>query len=191
VLINNAGIGSGAPPARRQVSADGYELRFAVNYLAHFLLTYRLLPLLRRSTAARIVNVASVGQQPIDFEDVMLENAYDGLRAYRQSKLAQVMFTFDLAEELSGSGVTVNSLHPASLMNTKMVRETDYFGGPISTVEEGARAVESLATSPELEGVSGEYFNGQQRARANAQAYDEEARRRLRELSRQLTGEAR
>jgi NAD(P)-dependent dehydrogenase (short-subunit alcohol dehydrogenase family) len=188
VLINNAGIGSGAPPARRELSADGYELRFAVNYLAHFLLTYRLLPLLRRSTPARIVNVASVGQQPIDFEDVMLEHEYDGLRAYRQSKLAQVMATFDLAKELSGSGITVNSLHPASLMDTKMVRETDYFGGPISTVEEGAQAVEYLATSPELEGVSGEYFDGQRRASANAQAYDEEARRRLRQLSRQLTG---
>jgi NAD(P)-dependent dehydrogenase (short-subunit alcohol dehydrogenase family) len=188
VLINNAGIGSGAPPARRELSADGYELRFAVNYLAHFLLTYRLLPLLRRSTPARIVNVASVGQQPIDFEDVMLEHEYDGLRAYRQSKLAQVMATFDLAKELSGSGITVNSLHPASLMDTKMVRETDYFGGPISTVEEGAQAVEYLATSPELEGVSGEYFDGQRRASANAQAYDEEARRRLRQLSQQLTG---
>jgi NAD(P)-dependent dehydrogenase (short-subunit alcohol dehydrogenase family) len=73
VLINNAGIGAGSRPGRRELSADGYELRLAVNYLAHFLLTYRLLPLLRRSTPARIVNVASVGQQPIDFEDVMLE----------------------------------------------------------------------------------------------------------------------
>jgi NAD(P)-dependent dehydrogenase (short-subunit alcohol dehydrogenase family) len=187
VLINNAGIGAGSRPARRETSADGYELRFAVNYLAPFLLTYRLLPLLRRSAPARIVNVASVGQQPIDFDDVMLEDGYDGLRAYRQSKLAQVMFTFDLAEELSESGITVNSLHPASLMNTKMVLETDYFGGPMSTVEEGAHAVEYLATSPELDAVTGEYFNGEHRARANAQAYDKEARRRLRMLSQELT----
>jgi NAD(P)-dependent dehydrogenase (short-subunit alcohol dehydrogenase family) len=187
VLINNAGIGSGARPAGRETSVDGYELRFAVNYLAPFLLTYRLLPLLRRSTPARIVNVASVGQQPIDFDDVMLEDGYDGLRAYRQSKLAQVMFTFDLAEELSESGITVNSLHPASLMNTKMVLETDYFGGPMSTVEEGAHAVEYLATSPELDAVTGEYFNGEHRARANAQAYDKEARHRLRMLSQELT----
>ncbi len=187
VLINNAGIGAGSRPARREMSVDGYELRFAVNYLAPFLLTYRLLPLLRRSTPARIVNVASVGQQPIDFDDVMLEEGYDGLRAYRQSKLAQVMFTFDLAEELSQSGITVNSLHPASLMNTKMVLETDYFGGPMSTVEEGAHAVEYLATSPQLDAVTGEYFNGERRARANAQAYDKEARRRLRMLSQQLT----
>jgi NAD(P)-dependent dehydrogenase (short-subunit alcohol dehydrogenase family) len=188
VLINNAGIGSGSRPGRRELSADGYELRFAVNYLAHFLLTYRLLPLLRRSTPARVVNVSSAGQQPIDFEDVMLEDGYNGLRAYRQSKLAQVMATFDLAEELSQSGVTVNCLHPASLMDTKMVRETDYFGGPMSSVEEGAHAVEYLATSLELDGVTGEYFDGEQRARANAQAYDKEARRRLRLLSRQLAG---
>jgi NAD(P)-dependent dehydrogenase (short-subunit alcohol dehydrogenase family) len=188
VLINNAGIGSGSRPGRRELSADGYELRFAVNYLAHFLLTYRLLPLLRRSTPARVVNVSSAGQQPIDFEDVMIEHGYDGLRAYRQSKLAQVMATFDLAEELSQSGITVNCLHPASLMDTRMVRETDYFGGPMSSVEEGAHAVEYLATSLELDGVTGEYFDGEQRARANAQAYDKEARRRLRLLSRQLAG---
>ena len=88
VLINNAGIGAGLRQARCEKSTDGYELRFTVNYLASFLLTHRLLPLLRRSAPARIVNVASVGQQPIDFDDVMLEDGYDGLRAYRQSKLA-------------------------------------------------------------------------------------------------------
>lgn len=188
VLINNAGIGAGSRPDRRELSTDGYELRFAVNYLAHYLLTHRLLPLLRRSAPARIVNVASVGQEPIDFDDVMLENKYNGLRAYRQSKLMQIMFTFDLAEELDGSGVTVNSLHPASLMDTNMVRESDYFGGPMSTVEQGARAVEYLATSPELEGVTGEYFSGQRRARADDQAYNREARRRLRILSQELAG---
>lgn len=187
VLINNAGIGAGLRQSRREKSADGYELRFAVNYLAPFLLTQRLLPLLRRSAPARIVNVASVGQRPIDFDNVMLEDGYDGLRAYRQTKLALVMFTFDLAEDLRKTGITVNSLHPATLMSTRMVLETDYFGGPISTVEEGAHAVEYLATSPELTGVTGEYFDGKQRARANAQAYDKEARRRLRILSEQLT----
>jgi NAD(P)-dependent dehydrogenase (short-subunit alcohol dehydrogenase family) len=187
-LINNAGLGAGLRQSRREKSADGHELRFAVNYLATFLLTYRLLPLLRRSVPARIVNVASVGQQPIDFDDVMLENRYDGLRAYRQSKLALVMFTFDLAEELRESGITVNSLHPASLMPTRMVLETDYFGSPMSTIEEGAQAVEQLAASPDVEGVSGEYFDGKQRGRANPQAYDKEARRRLKMLSHQLTG---
>lgn len=188
VLVSNAGIGAGMRGSGRQVSTDGHELRFAVNYLAPFLLTHLLLPLLRRSAPARIVNVASVGQQAIDFDDVMLETAYDGLRAYRQSKLAQVMFSFDLAEALRPSGVNVNVLHPASLMDTAMVRDTDYFPGPMTSIAEGAQAVERLAWAPELEGVTGEYFDGLSRARAHAQAYDAEARRRLRELSERLTG---
>lgn len=119
---------------------------------------------------------------------ILVTGATDGLRAYRQSRLATVMFTFDLAEDLAGGGVTANSLHPASLMNTKMVFETDYFGSAMTTVEEGADAVEYLATSPELEGVTGEYFDGKQRARAHAQAYDMQARRRLRTLSKQPVG---
>jgi NAD(P)-dependent dehydrogenase (short-subunit alcohol dehydrogenase family) len=188
VLINNAGIGARSREARRELSADGYELRFVVNYLSHFLLTYLLLPLMRKSAPARIVNVSSVGQQPLDMNDVMMERGYDDLRAYRQSKLAQVMFTFDLARELEGSEVTVNCLHPASLMNTKMVLRSSYFGDPLSTIEEGAEAVEYLAASPGLMDVSGEYFNGTQKARANAQAYDEETRRRLREVSFKLAG---
>jgi NAD(P)-dependent dehydrogenase (short-subunit alcohol dehydrogenase family) len=187
VLINNAGIGAGFRQDRREKSAEGYELRFAVNYLSPFLLTHRLMPLLRCSAPARVVNVASVGQQPIDFENVMLEQGYDGLRAYRQSKLALVMFTFDLADDLRGSGITVNSLHPASLMNTKMVLETDYFKGPMSTIEEGTDAVEYLALSTEVDGVTAEYFDGVNRAQANPQAYDQEARQRLRMLSRHLT----
>jgi NAD(P)-dependent dehydrogenase (short-subunit alcohol dehydrogenase family) len=188
VLINNAGIGARSREARRELSVEGYELRFAVNYLSHFLLTHLLLPLLRKSAPARIVNVSSIGQQPLDVNDVMMERGYDDLRAYRQSKLAQIMFTFDLARELEGSEVTVNCLHPASLMNTKMVLRSSYFGDPLSTIEEGAGAVEYLAASPGLEGVSGEYFNGTQKARANAQAYDEEARRRVRHMSFKLTG---
>ncbi len=188
VLINNAGLGPGARQSRREQSTDGHELRFAVNYLAPYLLTYRLLPLLRRSPAARIVNVASIGQQPIEFDNIMLEDGYDGLRAYRQSKLAQIMFTFDLAGELEGSGITVNCLHPATLMNTKMVVETDYFGGGMSTVAQGAQAVVYLATAPELDNVTGQFYDGMRSARANAQAYDREARRQLRALSRQLTG---
>ena len=187
VLINNAGMGAGMRGDLRQLSMDGHELRLAVNYLAPYLLTHRLLPLLRRCAPARIVNVASVGQQALDFDDPMLADGYDGLRAYRQSKLALVMFTFDLAEDLSTSGVTVNSLHPASLMNTNMVADTDYFDGPLSTIEEGAQAVEYLAASVELEGVTGAYFDGKIRARAISQAYDAEARRKLRMLSERLT----
>ena len=182
VLVNNAGVIAG----ERRESEDGYELTFAVNYLAHFLLTRLLLPLLRDSAPARIVNVASAGQSPIDFDDVMPERGYSAMRAYRQSKLAQVMFTFELAERLEGSGVTVNALHPASLMETKMVIET--FGSSMSTVEEGAEATVRLATSPELEGVTGRYFDGTREGRADAQAYDEGARKRLWNLSEELCG---
>ena len=182
VLINNAGV---IIPERKQ-SEDGYEFTFAVNYLAHFLLTRLLLPLLRDSAPARIVNVASAGQSPVDFSDVMLEQRYDGMRAYTQSKLAQVMFTFDLAERLQDTEVTVNALHPASLMDTKMVLET--FGRSMSTVQEGADATVRLATSPEPEGVTGRYFDGMREGRADRQAYDGEARKRLWALSEELCG---
>ncbi len=127
VLINNAGIGPGADPASRQESEDGHELRFAVNYLAGFLLTNALAPLLERAPSARIVNVSSAGQDTLDFDDVMLQREYGGLRAYRQSKLAQILFTVELAERLRATGrttVTVNAVHPSSLMPTKMVRES-------------------------------------------------------------------
>jgi NAD(P)-dependent dehydrogenase (short-subunit alcohol dehydrogenase family) len=182
VLVNNAGIIT----RRRQHSADGYELTFAVNYLSHFLLTRLLLPLLERSAPARIVNVASIGQHAIDFGDVMLERGFEPYRAYAQSKLAQVMFTFELAERLDSAAVTVNALHPATLMDTKMVRDT--FGRPRTTVEEGAEPTVRLIASPELDGVSGRYFDGTREARAHDQAYDGTARRRLWELSERLCG---
>ncbi|RWF43567.1 MAG: SDR family NAD(P)-dependent oxidoreductase [Mesorhizobium sp.] len=184
ILINNAGIGTAGEASKRQVSADGYELRFAVNYLAGFLLTSELLPLLRASAPARIVNVASAGQQAIDFDDVMLTRGYSGRRAYCQSKLAQILFTVDLAGELKGSGVTVNALHPASYMDTTMVRQAGVT--PWSSVETGAEAILNLATSPALEGRSGLYFDGQRESRADAQAYDEKARRQLHSLSLEL-----
>lgn len=187
VLVNNAGVGGGPRgPATRELSADGYELRFAVNHLAHYALAHRLLPRIRASAPARIVNVSSVGQEAIDFDDVMMERVYEPFRAYRRSKLAQVMFTFDLAEELAGEGVTVNALHPATLMDTKMVSE--WFGSSMSTVEEGLDAVFRLVADPDLAGVTGRYFNGQQEGRADDQAYDVKARARLRELSDRLTG---
>jgi NAD(P)-dependent dehydrogenase (short-subunit alcohol dehydrogenase family) len=180
VLINNAGIIA----RERQETTDGVELTFAVNYLAHFLLTKLLLPLLLGSAPARIVNVASAGQSPVDFRDVMLKRGYGGMKAYTQSKLAQVMFTFELAERLRGTGVTVNALHPATLMDTKMVRET--FGRASSTVQEGTEAVVRLAASPELEGVTGRYFDGTREARASRQAYDVGARKSLWDLSEKL-----
>ena len=181
VLVNNAGIGTTVPGGdERQESADGYELRFAVNYLAGFLLSRRLLELLRRSAPSRIVNVASAGQSAIDFDDVMLERHYSPVQAYCQSKLAQVMFTFDLAEELTGDGVTATCLHPATYMPTKIVRS------PASTLAEGIDATMRLITGP-AEEVGGRYFSGTHEARADAQAYDADARRRLRELSERLT----
>ena len=186
LLINNAGIGSGGPRGTRQTSADGYELRFAVNYLAGFLLTHLLLPLVGKSAPARIVNVSSLGQQAIDFADVMLTHGYSGSRAYCQSKLAQIMFTIDLAQGLDGSGVTVNALHPATYMNTTMVRQSGVT--PMSSVEQGADAILNLATSAALDGRSGLFFNGQREARADAQAYDPAARRRLKTLSLELSG---
>jgi NAD(P)-dependent dehydrogenase (short-subunit alcohol dehydrogenase family) len=186
ILINNAGVGTGGQGAKRQVSADGDELRFAVNYLAGFLLTTELLPLLKTSAPSRIVNVASAGQQAIDFGDVMLTRAYSGVRAYCQSKLAQILFTVDLAEQLKGTGVTVNSLHPASYMNTTMVRQAGVT--PWSSVETGAEAIVNLATSPALEGRSGLYFDGLRESRADTQAYDANARQQLRELSLDLVG---
>jgi len=186
ILINNAGIGSGAPGAPRRTNAAGCELRFAVNYLAGFLLTSRLLPLLKRSVPARIVNVASAGQQAIDFDDVMLTRGYSGARAYMQSKLAQVLFTFDLARELEGTGVASLCLHPASYMATTMVREAGV--SPWSRVEDGAEAILNLAISPPMEGRSGLYFDGLREARANGQAYDLRARERLRAISLELTG---
>jgi NAD(P)-dependent dehydrogenase (short-subunit alcohol dehydrogenase family) len=179
-LVNNAGV---IVPDRKE-SEDGYELTFAVNYLSHFLLTSLLLPLLRNSAPARIVNVASAGQSPIDFANVMLEHGYDAMRAYSQSKLAQIMFTFELSGRLSGTEVSVNALHPASLMNTKMVDEA--FGYTISTVEEGADATVRLAASPEVEGVTGRYFDGKREASADRQAYDEDARQKLWRMSEEM-----
>jgi NAD(P)-dependent dehydrogenase (short-subunit alcohol dehydrogenase family) len=184
VLVNNAGIGSGATQGGRVESADGHELTFAVNYLSGFLLTRMLLPMIVESAPARIVNVASAAQTPIDFDDVMLEREGAISRAYGQSKLAQILFTFDLAEELEGTGVLVNSLHPATFMATNMVISAGV--QPRSTVEEGAEAVLNLVTNPDI--GSGGYFNGLRQMRAHDQAYDREARDRLRTLSLELTG---
>ncbi|XNL82771.1 SDR family NAD(P)-dependent oxidoreductase [Actinomadura madurae] len=178
VLVNNAGIGNDGP---RMESADGHELTFQVNYLSGYLLTRLLLPTLVASAPARIVNVSSLGQEAIDFDDVMITRGYGGMRAYRQSKLAQILFTIDLAGELAGTGVTANALHPATYMPTKLVPT------PISTLEEGVRATHRLVTDPALDGVSGRFFNGLREARADAQAYDTEARARLKALSDELT----
>ena len=177
VLINNAGVWLREGP--RQTSADGYEMTFAVNYLAGYLLTRQLMPRLMASAPARIINVASQSQSPLDLDDVLQEKTYIGQRAYSQSKLAQVMFTIDLARELQGTGVAVVALHPASMMDTHLVEAAGM--QPRSTVDEGAVALINLVTRPTL--VSGMFYNGLRESRAHPQAYDETARARLRAIS--------
>ena len=182
ILINNAGFGSA--PDERLLTEDGHEYRFQVNYLSTFLLTHMLMPRLLDSAPSRIVNVSSGAQTPIDFDDVMIEKDFSGRRAYAQSKLAQVMFTHDLAEELEGTGIVVGSLHPATYMPTGMVRRLG--ATPRSTIAEGADAVMQVVDSDDFE--NGQYFSGLRPTRANDQAYDPRARARLKRLSQELTG---
>jgi NAD(P)-dependent dehydrogenase (short-subunit alcohol dehydrogenase family) len=189
VFVSNAGIGAGQPDGHdRRVSADGYELRFAVNYLAGFLLTLELLPLLRASAPARIVNVASIGQHPLDFSDLMLTRGYSGTRAYGQSKLAQIMSGFELAGRLPSGELTVNSLHPATYMPTKIV--LDEIGHSIDSLDDGVAATVRLVSDPALARVTGRFFDQDREARAHPQAYDPHARAELWNRSLRLTGHA-
>ncbi|MCT2588843.1 SDR family NAD(P)-dependent oxidoreductase [Streptomyces sp. N2-109] len=184
VLVNNAAVGGGVDPARREVSRQGHELRFAVNHLAPYLLTRRLLPLLTASAPSRVVNVASMGQTPIDFDNAMLEREYEGVRAYCQSKLAMIMATFDLAAEFAGDGITLNVLHPAHLMDTEMVRQSGFT--PVAELAEGMRPTLRLIADPAVAGVTGTYFDQFTEAPAQAQAYDPDARARLAALTETL-----
>jgi NAD(P)-dependent dehydrogenase (short-subunit alcohol dehydrogenase family) len=186
VLINNAGVGPGAASGgNRPLSKDGHELLFAVNYLAPYLLSHLLMPVLRRSAPARIVNVSSAAQESIDFNDVMLERSYDPMQAYARSKLALTMFTFDLAEQIQTDEITSNCLHPGSLLDTKMVRD---FAPPQGSAESGAEVEIYVATASDLQGLTGVYFEEKQAARAHDQAYDREARQKLRRIGKELTG---
>jgi len=182
VLINNAGVWPDGEI--RRVTRDGYELGMQVNHLSGFLLTHLLMPLLEASTPARIVNVASAAQTPMDFADLMIENNYSDQRSYGQGKLAQILFTFELAERLEGTDIAVNTLHPATMMNTNMVLGRG--AEALSSVEEGVAAVVNLVVSPDL--GSGRYFNGDNPTQAHAQAYDAAARERLWDMSLELTG---
>ncbi|RFU40693.1 SDR family NAD(P)-dependent oxidoreductase [Actinomadura logoneensis] len=182
VLVNNAGIGVERAPQR---SADGLELTFQVDYLATYTLSCLLTPLLALSSRARVVNVSSAGQAPLDFQDVMLDHRWDGVQAYCQAKLAQIMLTFEHAELLRGRGVTVNALHPASYMPTKIV---EGLFAVQSTLEEGVANTARLVGDPALAEVTGTYFNRARPARAHHQAYDEQDRARLLALSEKLTG---
>jgi NAD(P)-dependent dehydrogenase (short-subunit alcohol dehydrogenase family) len=181
VLLNNAALG--IDPVRR-VTRDGHEATFQVDYLAPYMLSYLLEPLLIASAPSRIVNVASAGQAPISFHDIMLEQRYDGVQAYCQAKLAEIMLTIDRATELAGTGVTVNCVHPAFNMPTKIV--THMFT-PQSEIADGVCSTLRLITDPALENVTGRYFDQTQEARALPQAYDDGARARLRAIAEQLT----
>ena len=173
LLINNAGIGPGRPPYRKRIlSADGHELRFAVSYVAPALLARLLVPTLKNGEPARIINVASAGQAPIDFADLRMDHHYSGTQAYYRSKLALVGFTFDVAAELADDAITVNCLHPATLMNTPMVRQA--WVPPISSIATGLRAVMNLAIEPTGATITGRYFDGVREIRANGAAYDPE-----------------
>ncbi len=177
ILINNAGVGFGSDPRKRELSSDGFELRFAVNYLSVFVLTHRLLA---SSKLQAIVNVASAGQEAIDFADLNNELEYDGMDAYRRSKLAMVMMSFDLA---ASQRVPTVALHPGTFLDTGMVREAGLT--PQGPAKSGADAILAV-TRRALAGESGSYYNVDRRSRANEQAYDEGARHRLREKTREL-----
>ncbi|MEO5832938.1 MAG: SDR family NAD(P)-dependent oxidoreductase [Nakamurella sp.] len=178
VLVNNAGIGFGAPGDPREVGAEGYELRLQVNYLAPVLLTRMLTPLLIRSAPARVVNVGSLGQQPVDRDDLQMEHGWNGTDAYRRSKLALATFSFDLADELRGQ-VGVNCIHPATYMATTMVLDSGIT--PRTTIEEGAEATLRLIADPSMARVTGRFYDGLQRAEALPEAYDPVFRRWLRD----------
>ncbi|MEV7566091.1 SDR family NAD(P)-dependent oxidoreductase [Streptomyces tanashiensis] len=185
-LVHNAVAGGGSRPLVRELSAQGHELRFAVNHLAPYALTRALLPLLTASAPARVVNVASMGQEAVDLDDVMMERGYEGLRAYCRSKLAMIMATFELGAELEATGVTVNALHPAHLMDTPGVRA--YGLTPVTSTEEGVRPTVRLLLDPEPATVTGRYFDRFTDARAHDQAYDPGVRERLMKLTHDLIG---
>ncbi|MFT3697972.1 MAG: SDR family NAD(P)-dependent oxidoreductase [Kofleriaceae bacterium] len=174
VLINNAGVGFGANQTLREVSDDGIELRLAVNYLAPVLLTQRF------ENLRAIVNVASAGQRKIDFDDLLLEDEYDGIVAYRRSKLAMVMWSFDLAV---AQPTPVISLHPGTFLDTGMVRQSGIT--PLGTAQHGAEMVR-IAAERALAGVTNTYYDELVPASADAQAYDERARQMLRERTAEL-----
>lgn len=181
VLVNNAGVGFGAPGDPRELSLDGHELRLAVNYVAPVLLSDLLRSLLQASAPARIVNVGSLGQAPLDLTDPEFTQDYDGTVAYRRSKLALVCHTFDLAAELTNSGVVVNCLHPATFMATAMVLDSGVT--PRSTIEEGAEATLRLITGESNTGRTGLFFDGLKPSRALDLAYDLGYRQALRDVT--------
>jgi NAD(P)-dependent dehydrogenase (short-subunit alcohol dehydrogenase family) len=192
VLVNNAGRASG----RRMLSADGYEKTFAVNHLAPFLLTRELLPIIRGGAPSRIVNVASAAEAhgPIKFDDLQNERNYRGFAAYGMSKLANVLFTYELASRLEGTGVTANCLHPGTVATDLLRQIPRWLFAILSpfmiTPAKGAEPMVFLASSPQVEGMSGGYFQKGRAARSSKRSYDVDARKRLWDVSEQLVDAA-
>jgi NAD(P)-dependent dehydrogenase (short-subunit alcohol dehydrogenase family) len=194
VLVNNAG----ALFDRRQLSQDGIEMTFALNHLAYFLLTNLLLDSLKASTSARIVNVSSEAHRRarLDFADLQGQQHYSGWRAYARSKLANVMFTYELARRLEGTRIVANAMHPGFVAtnfgrNNRSITAMLFRILQVAAIspEEGAQTIVYLATSPEVEGVTGEYFIKQRPVRSSQVSYDRAAAERLWQVSAELTGQ--
>jgi NAD(P)-dependent dehydrogenase (short-subunit alcohol dehydrogenase family) len=183
VLLNNAGIFA----QERKLTAEGHELTFAVNHLAPFLLTHLLLPALRRSEGGRIVTVSSIAHNrgAIDFTDLRAERYYHGYAAYAASKLANVLFAYEMARRLAGTKITSNALHPG-VIGTKLLRTGFGMGG--GTVQQGAATSVRLATDPKLSSVTGKYFSDGREAPSSALSHDRALQRRLYEVSAELVG---
>lgn len=182
VLINNAGTYL----PKRVLTEDNVEMTFAVNHLSYFLLTNLLLDLLIRSAPSRIVNVSSRShQRVVEFDNLQGEKGYDGFKAYSLSKLCNVLFTYELAERLSGTGVTVNCLHPG-VVETKLLRAGWELSG--SSLEDGAETSVYLALSPEVQDATGKYFMDKQETRSSFMSYDRTLWTRSWEISERLTG---
>lgn len=190
VLINNAAVNL----FPRQLTDDGFEKSFATNHLGHFLLTNLLLKKLSAAGKARIINVSSSAQAELDLDDLMNENKYAVMKVYSKTKMANVLFTYELARRLEGSRITANCLHPG-VVRTNLARDAKgifkllitlfypFFASP----EKGAETSVYLATSPEVEGITGKYFHKTKQIRSSRQSYDENIARKLWEVSEQLT----
>jgi NAD(P)-dependent dehydrogenase (short-subunit alcohol dehydrogenase family) len=183
ILVNNAGVGFGTSGAGRETSRDGFELRWAVNYLAPVALTRGLLGVLAANAPADIVNVGSAGQAPIDFDDLGATRHYDGTLAYRRAKLALAAWSFGLADEVRERGIRVNCLHPATFMNTAMVTAAGI--APTSTVDDGGAATLRLILHPE---GTGRFYLGARAGRAHRDAYDPAVRAALRKATTEALG---
>lgn len=183
LLVNNAGIAF-LDDHPRETSADGFELQWAVNYLAGWVLVHRLRPALAAAAPSRVINVASLSADPIDFDDVNLEQPGAHARGYGQSKLAQVSMTAELAAGFAADGITMIAVHPATMMDTTMIKKIGL--QPRTSVDEGREAVMSLITAPTLD--VGAFYVGAKRGTPHAQAGDAQARAKLMALSAELTG---